>query len=94
MTDQTKTDLVLARVLFKAIQPQFMSVAFPRLAVALFRCSQPLLIFQVTKFVEQQLHHDKSLYQKLFIVLVAIFVYLGINVSTLRFSFFFGDYSC
>ncbi|CEJ94795.1 hypothetical protein VHEMI10305 [[Torrubiella] hemipterigena] len=79
--DLTKTDLVLARVVFKAIQPQFISVAIPRLAVALFRCSQPLLIFQVTKFVEEQEHHEKSLYQKLFVVLVAIFVYLGINIT-------------
>lgn len=72
---------MLARVLFNAVRSQFVSVAIPRLAVALFRCSQPLLIFQVTKFVEQQQAYETSLYQKLFIVLVAVFVYLGINVS-------------
>lgn len=77
-TPDTKMSLV--KVAFKSVKPSFLAVLVPRLVVAVFRCSQPLLIGQVISFIQSD-HGGKSIYDKLYVIMLAIFVYGGLNVS-------------
>lgn len=79
--EQPETKMSLVKTIFKSVRPSFLAVIGPRLVVAGFRCSQPLLIGQVISFIQDDRGGDRSIYDKLYVVMLAIVVYGGLNVS-------------
>lgn len=71
----------LIGVLFHCLYTPFLSITFPRFFLAIYRCSQPLLIHEIITFIEQSRKNSHQKCDKFWILVAAITVYLGLAVS-------------
>lgn len=78
--EKPDSQLSLLKVLFRQLRTPFLSVVCPRMFLAIFRCSQPIIIHETIQLISESRDNTVSPYDGFWILLAAITVYLGLPV--------------